>query len=273
MGAEWALRNGVKHARGEVARRVGDMLASYRQNCARNPAPGQLILPEALKLLPAYVLGLLKSHMLRPSTTMGPHHRAQWLRCVVPFSAGPAHILALTYPFAIPLHDIPEDSPVFGFPNEAGGVHHPRPVRLLKVACSTGVTLFDDGQSLRIYFSCEPALMAQLISEPWAAPEVDIRSCPWGEIMRQRIIVVVYLPHFCADAVAEARTSPWAQRVSNVVAARRLECGVWKNVSLCKAGDADEALIVNALLVEDSVSSSMSLTGFLKHLHSKIASQ
>ncbi len=41
---------------------------------------------------------------------------------------------------------------------------------------------------------------------------------------------------------------------------------------LSKAGDPDEALLVNAVLIEDAVSSSMSLTGFLKHLHQKITS-
>lgn len=251
MGAEWAMESGVKHARGEIARRVGEMLASYRQHCARNPAPGQLILPEALKLLPAYVLGLLKSQMMRPSTSIGPHLRCHYLRSMIPFSGGAAHLLTFCYPQAIPLHEIDETSTLHGFPDDFGGVHHPRPVRLLKSAIGTGVTLFDDGQSLRIFFSSDPAFIAQLLSEPWSPSEVDIRPCPW-------------------DAVAEARVSPWAQRVSNIVAARRLDSGVWKNVAVCKAGDADEALVVNALLVEDSVSSSMSLTGFLRHMHSKI---
>lgn len=254
MGAQWAVANGVKHARGEVARRVGEMLAAYRQHCARNPAPGQLILPEALKLLPAYVLGFLKSQMLRPSTTIGPHHRCHYLRNLVPFSAGPAHIMAFCYPYAVPLHDVEDDSSVYGFPNEWGGVNHPAPVRLLKAMAGPGVVmLFDDGLSLRVFFHCDAGRVAELLSEPWAAEGIDIRPLPW-------------------DAVAEARTSPWAQRVSNIVQARRLECGVWKNVYVCRAGDGDESVIVNSLLVEDSVSSSMSLTGFLKHLHSKISS-
>ncbi len=33
------------------------VLYTYRKYCASNPAPGQLILPEALKLLPLYTLG------------------------------------------------------------------------------------------------------------------------------------------------------------------------------------------------------------------------
>ena len=65
------------------------------------------------------------------------------------------------------------------------------------------------------------------------------------------------------------RESAWAQRVANVVQGRRMDSTFFKNVQLGKAGGPDEAAIVNAVLVEDSVSSSMSLLGFLKHLHQK----
>lgn len=37
-----------------------EMLHSYRRNCAPNSSPGQLILPESLKLLPLYVSALGK---------------------------------------------------------------------------------------------------------------------------------------------------------------------------------------------------------------------
>ncbi|CAI9773841.1 unnamed protein product [Fraxinus pennsylvanica] len=42
-----------------------NILHSYRKFCASASASGQLILPEALKLLPLYTLGLLKSCRLR----------------------------------------------------------------------------------------------------------------------------------------------------------------------------------------------------------------
>lgn len=37
-----------------------DMLYSYRRNCATNSSPGQLILPESLKLLPLYLSAMTK---------------------------------------------------------------------------------------------------------------------------------------------------------------------------------------------------------------------
>ena len=51
-------------------------LYAYRRFCATNSSAGQLILPEALKLLPLYSLGLLKSAGLRPES--GPDERSAW---------------------------------------------------------------------------------------------------------------------------------------------------------------------------------------------------
>ena len=44
------------------------VLTQYRKYCSGRSQPGQLILPEALKLLPIYLLGLLKSNLLRLNT-------------------------------------------------------------------------------------------------------------------------------------------------------------------------------------------------------------
>ncbi|KAI8997532.1 Sec23/Sec24 trunk domain-containing protein [Pilobolus umbonatus] len=41
-----------------------DVLANYRINCAASTSPGQLILPEAFKLLPVYVHSMIRSIML-----------------------------------------------------------------------------------------------------------------------------------------------------------------------------------------------------------------
>ena len=51
-------------------------LHAYRRYCAANSSAGQLILPEALKLLPLLTLGLIKSPGLRPDSP--PDERAAW---------------------------------------------------------------------------------------------------------------------------------------------------------------------------------------------------
>lgn len=52
-------------ARDAVTKTCVDMLAAYRKHCASTSPSGQLILPESLKLLPLYALGLIKSGLLR----------------------------------------------------------------------------------------------------------------------------------------------------------------------------------------------------------------
>lgn len=49
----------------QLLRQCINQLFSYRKNCTTAPSSGQLILPEALKLLPFYSLGLSKSPCLR----------------------------------------------------------------------------------------------------------------------------------------------------------------------------------------------------------------
>lgn len=61
-----------KVAREAVVQRCVDLLANYRLNTsARNSPSGQLILPEALQLLPLFSLSLRKSLILRPSLPKG----------------------------------------------------------------------------------------------------------------------------------------------------------------------------------------------------------
>ena len=51
--------------RSNVAGAVVDTLAAYRRHCTNATAQGQLILPEALKLLPLYSMALTKCPALR----------------------------------------------------------------------------------------------------------------------------------------------------------------------------------------------------------------
>lgn len=62
-----------------VEKGVG-MLAVYRKHCASTSSPGQLILPEALKLLPVYMGALLKTDLFRTGNVRRPPYRGSRLR-------------------------------------------------------------------------------------------------------------------------------------------------------------------------------------------------
>eukprot|EP01064_Diplonema_japonicum_P034077 TRINITY_DN693_c0_g1_i1.p1 TRINITY_DN693_c0_g1~~TRINITY_DN693_c0_g1_i1.p1 ORF type:complete len:1392 (+),score=276.16 TRINITY_DN693_c0_g1_i1:58-4233(+) len=58
---------GLIAARDLIHRTCVDILAGYRQHCAMNSPSGQLVLPEALKLIPIYSLSISKSPCFRPT--------------------------------------------------------------------------------------------------------------------------------------------------------------------------------------------------------------
>ncbi|XP_004346230.1 protein transporter Sec24-like CEF [Capsaspora owczarzaki ATCC 30864] len=58
------------------------ILTNYRKHCAANSSPGQLILPEALKLLPVYTNALLKCDAFRGGSAVAPDIRAATLHAL-----------------------------------------------------------------------------------------------------------------------------------------------------------------------------------------------
>ena len=52
------------------------MLATYRKHCANPSMPGQLILPECLKLLPLFVNCILRSDAISGSQELTPDDRS-----------------------------------------------------------------------------------------------------------------------------------------------------------------------------------------------------
>lgn len=80
------------------------VLSRYRKYCSSSSTgPSQLILPESLKLLPAYTLALLKHAIWRSDTVID--ERA-YLRLKA-YDMSPALISTLLYPRLIPLHQLP----------------------------------------------------------------------------------------------------------------------------------------------------------------------
>ena len=77
-------------------------LHAYRKFCASNNSTGQLILPEALKVLPLYCLALHKSDGLRSDA--GADERASWL--LEGLGSSPATAVPSIYPRNFPVRDL-----------------------------------------------------------------------------------------------------------------------------------------------------------------------
>jgi len=81
--------------------RCAQMLATYRKHCANPSMPGQLILPECLKLLPLYTNCFLRSDAVAGTAELTPDDRS-WLMYMV-MTMGVANTVHYFYPTLIPV--------------------------------------------------------------------------------------------------------------------------------------------------------------------------
>eukprot|EP01053_Blabericola_migrator_P000108 Blabericola_migrator_1__107@NODE_1027_length_5664_cov_160_198321_g707_i0_p1_GENE_NODE_1027_length_5664_cov_160_198321_g707_i0NODE_1027_length_5664_cov_160_198321_g707_i0_p1_ORF_typecomplete_len1136_score167_20Sec23_trunk/PF04811_15/7_6e23Sec23_helical/PF04815_15/3e17Sec23_BS/PF08033_12/1_6e08zfSec23_Sec24/PF04810_15/3_8e05Gelsolin/PF00626_22/0_007_NODE_1027_length_5664_cov_160_198321_g707_i021865593 len=140
--------------RDAVSKNLTDMLYSYRINAAINSPPGQLILPESLKLLPIYLTGLFKSKALRLNCK--EDDRVAHLFALL--CAGCAKLTLGLYPIVIPLHrsykEVPrENLSRMGLPTDVENfVYVPNSVPSSGERITTdGVFLMDNGEVFYVY--------------------------------------------------------------------------------------------------------------------------
>lgn len=113
-----------------------ELLRAYRSVCPPHAkTTGQLLLPDSLKLLPLYALGLMKSPIFSQSADVKADDRSHVFYLYATMSATLA--TAFTHPRLITLHP-PQPSPPF-LPLSASSLS------------ASGVFLLDDGQALTIW--------------------------------------------------------------------------------------------------------------------------
>lgn len=111
----------LSKAREALVEKTTQALFVYRKHCTTAPLSGQLILPEALKILPVMMLGISKSHAFRPTAPSGQSTEAVSLdERIAALSflswASPSDITAMCYPRMYELHRLP---PAAGLPAPA----------------------------------------------------------------------------------------------------------------------------------------------------------
>ncbi|GFS32327.1 hypothetical protein Acr_00g0022030 [Actinidia rufa] len=114
---------------------------------------GQLVLPEALKLLPLYTLGLVKSTGLRTDGRIDD--RSFWINYVSSLSTSSA--IPLVYPRMMAIHDLNS--------KEVDGSLIPPAIPLTSEhVCDDGIYLLENGEDCLIYIgnSVEPNITRQL---------------------------------------------------------------------------------------------------------------
>ncbi|KAI0458263.1 hypothetical protein F5B21DRAFT_21363 [Xylaria acuta] len=154
----------LKDIRQVITEKTIDILAGYRKNFSSQPHPtGQLVMPEKLKELSMYMLGLIKSRAFKGGNETSDR-RVHELRMIR--SMGPTELSLYLYPRMIPIHNLNPDD---GFPDEKTG--HLKLPPTIRTSFSRvepgGVYLVDNGQQCLLWFHAQtsPNLLTDLFGE------------------------------------------------------------------------------------------------------------
>ncbi|NXT28453.1 SC24D protein, partial [Syrrhaptes paradoxus] len=150
------LSQPLKTVREILVNQTAHMLACYRKNCANPSAVSQLILPDAMKVLPVYMNSLLKSCVLVGRPEIPTDERAYHRQLVM--SMGVADTQLLFYPLLLPIHSLDLKSDAI-----------PAAVRCSEERLSEGgVFILANGLSLFLWLgvSAPPELIQGLFNVP-----------------------------------------------------------------------------------------------------------
>ncbi|XP_062203524.1 protein transport protein SEC24 B-like [Phragmites australis] len=228
----------LSQVRDQVTNTCISILQSYRKYCTSVSSSGQLILPEALKLLPLYTLALTKSIGLCNDGRLDD--RSYWASIVSSISVLLA--IQLVFPRMIALHDLTsrddDDSLI------------PSPLTLNSENIhDDGVYLLENGEDGYIYVgnSVDPVTIEQIFG-------------------------VSSLAGVSNQLVLEQFDNELSRKVNEVVnEIRRQRCS-YLRLRLCKKGDPSGDFF-RSLLVEDKAPGGLSYVEFLVHVHRQIQSK
>lgn len=99
------LKRGPKEVRESLISRCANILAAYRKNCANNTGPGQLILPEPMKLLPLYVNAIIKNDAFQGGSDISTDDRSYLMYLCECMDVSASNVFF--YPRLMPIHDLP----------------------------------------------------------------------------------------------------------------------------------------------------------------------
>ncbi|CAO2841330.1 unnamed protein product [Amaranthus hypochondriacus] len=225
------------HIREQVTNHCVNILHSYRKFCSNLSASsaGQLILPEALKLLPLYTLALIKSIRLRNDGRVDD--RSFWLNYASSVSTSLA--VPLVYPRMFSVHDLvsrESDSSIIPFVIPLSSEH----------VNDEGIYLLENGEDALVYVgnSVDPSIL-QSVFGTTSIDEVPIQF------------------------VLQQFDNPLSKKLNEIVnEIRRQRCS-YLRFRLCRKGDA-LGMLFFSYMVEDKSPMGLSYVEFLVHIHRQI---
>lgn len=210
-------------------------LFSYRKFCATVSSSGQLILPEALKLLPLYTLALTKSTGLRTEGKID--ERSFWINYVSSISVPLA--IPLVYPRMVAIHDLETKE------DEESAIPAFLPLSSEHIS-DDGIYLLENGHDCLIYVgdSANPDIVRKLFGV------ATIDEVPTLFVLQQY----------------DNLLSKKLNEVVNEI--RRQRCS-YLRLKLCRKGDPSGMLFFS-YMIEDKSAGGFSYVEFLIHVHRQI---
>jgi protein transport protein SEC24 len=226
------------------------VLHAYRRYCASNSSAGQLILPEALKLLPLYTLGLLKSPGLRPDASAD--ERVAWaLRTLAaPVDAAVPSVYPRLFDVAAlpepPREDGDEDGAGGGAMAALPGTNWVSSERL----APDGVVLVENGHDAFVHVgpSAPPGLLASLFGTPGGEGVSSAAPLP-------------------------CLRTPASRALHALLQAVRRQRGAYLRLRVVRRPDHAAEAAFFRLMIEDRSPDGMSYVEYLCHVHRQIQSR
>jgi len=139
--------NNLVKIRQDIIKKCTQILFSYRKNCAAQSSPGQLILPETLKLMPIYTSGLLKHAAFKGGNNVSFDEKVYMMRLIK--GAGVAATVSMFYPRMFSLHEL---NPTIGTRDENGFLIKPPYIRVSVERLSPqGIYVVENGRKVSMW--------------------------------------------------------------------------------------------------------------------------
>ncbi|RPD55953.1 sec24-like protein [Lentinus tigrinus ALCF2SS1-6] len=219
------------------------ILYAYRKFCAASAVPTQLLLPEAFRTLPAYLLAMMKTKPLK-GRSVTADVRNYYAHKIFAMSA--RSVMQHLYPRMLALHDLNDD---IALPGANGRVDLPslmRPSHLFME--SHGVYLIDNEDAMMLWIgaSVSPQLLKDLL-------DVD-------DIMQID-------PHMLCLPELPTRLST---QVRNILAHRFAQRGYTPKFTVVRQNMDGAEIEFSDMLVEDQNNAAMSYVDYLCLVHKQI---
>nr|ODN99776.1 protein transporter SEC24 [Cryptococcus depauperatus CBS 7855] len=247
-GLSQVTQRSLRDIRKSLTERCNRILLMYRKYCASAVQPRQLVLPESMKLLPLYTLGMLKCKALKGNPVTSDV-RMYYTRLIK--SLSPTRLIMLLYPRLLAIHDLHSTA---GFPNEKGKLVLPQFTRDSHAwMVAEGAYLLINGEVGMIWFG--HGVSPQIVMDLYGVENLDELDL--------RITRLPKLPTILSTQVRNILThlsSPtFADHELPVIIVRQ-------NMDGSEVEFADQ-------LVEDSNNDALSYTDYLMTSHRQITSE